>query len=366
MNRFTSCPAERKVTRQVHVGPVSVGGGASIRVQSMTCTRTENVAATVDQILDLENAGCEIIRVAVPTLKAAEGLAKIKTQIHIPLVADIHFDHRLALRALDEGADKIRINPGNIGGRDRFETVLKAASRRGVPVRIGVNAGSLEKALLEKHGGVTAGGLVESAMNHIRICEEAGFTDLVISIKASDIPLMIEANRLLSEKTDYPLHLGVTEAGTEKEGILRSAVGIGTLLAEGIGDTIRISLTGDPAAEVKAAYGILKALHLRKRGITMVSCPTCGRTRIDLVQVVEKIEKALENENKSLTVAVMGCEVNGPGEAREADIGVACGKKTALLFSRGETIRKIKSDEIVDAIVTEVRNWTPEHGESDG
>lgn len=354
---FVSPLINRKTTLPVRVGNVTVGGDAPVSVQSMTCTKTEDVRATVAQIHALEEAGCEIVRVAVPTMEAAGAVGEIRKAIHIPLVADIHFDYRIALKVLELGVDKVRINPGNIGSRERIEKVLTAAKERGVPIRIGVNSGSLEKDILHLHGGVTPEGLAESALRHVRLCEEFGFEDIVISVKASDVPMMIATNRLLSEKVRYPLHLGVTEAGTPHTGILRSAVGIGALLSEGIGDTIRVSLTADPVQEVRAGFDILKSLHLRKRGITFVSCPTCGRTEADLFQIAEKVEKALSHVEKSLTVAIMGCAVNGPGEAREADIGVACGKGSALLFRKGETIRKIREDEIVETVVKEVMGW---------
>jgi len=348
---------QRKWSKKIWVGNVPIGGDAPISVQSMTCTKTEDVTGTVDQIKRLEEAGCEIVRVAVPNKEAACSLGKIKKQIHIPLVADIHFNYRLALQALNEGVDKIRINPGNIGSRDRVEKVLEAAKERNVPIRIGVNSGSLEKDLIKKYDGVTAEGLVVSAMNHIRICEGVGFQKIVLSIKASDVPLMIEANRLLSQKVDYPIHLGVTEAGTPSTGILRSAVGIGTLLSEGIGDTIRVSLTGDPVYEVKAGYDILKALRLRRHGLTIISCPTCGRLETNLIPIVEEVERSLSEIQIPITIALMGCGVNGPGEAREADIGIACGKKSALLFRKGEVIRKIREDEIVKVLLEEVQQW---------
>jgi (E)-4-hydroxy-3-methylbut-2-enyl-diphosphate synthase len=348
---------KRKKTKKIWVRDVAVGGDAPISVQSMTCTKTEDVAATVDQIQRLVEAGCEIVRVAVPGIEAANALGKIKKMIPIPLVADIHFKYRLAIRAIEEGADKIRINPGNIGSRERVEKILDEAKERGIPVRIGVNAGSLEKEIIRKYDGITAEGLVESALNHVGICEDAGFEDVVISIKASDIPLMIEANRLLSNRVDYPLHLGVTEAGTPRSGILRSSVGIGTLLAEGIGDTIRVSLTGDPVEEVRSGYEILKALHLRRHGLTIISCPTCGRLESNLVPIVEEVERALAGINKPLTVALMGCGVNGPGEAKGADVGIACAKRSALLFRKGEVIRKIREEEIVQTIIDEVNRW---------
>lgn len=334
-----------------------MGGDAPISVQSMTCTRTEDVPATVDQIKRLEDAGCEIVRVAVPNKEAAGSLGDIKKQIHIPLVADIHFDFRLALQSIEAGVAKIRINPGNIGSRDRVEKILEAAKERSIPIRIGVNSGSLEKNLIRKYDGVTAEGLVESALNHIQICEDVGFQDIVLSIKASDVPLMIETNRLLSQKLDYPIHLGVTEAGTPRTGILRSAVGIGTLLSEGIGDTIRVSLTGDPVEEVRAGYDILKSLKLRQHGLTIISCPTCGRLETNLISIVEEVERSLSEVQIPITIALMGCGVNGPGEAKEADIGIACGKKSALLFIKGEVIRKIREEEIVKVLLDEVHRW---------
>jgi (E)-4-hydroxy-3-methylbut-2-enyl-diphosphate synthase len=349
---------DRKITHSLNVGSVPVGGGAPVSVQSMTCTKTEDVEATVAQIHHLEDAGCEIVRVAVPTEAAARTIKSIKARIHIPLVADIHFDYKLALMSVDQGADKIRINPGNIGSRQRVLEVIKTARQNGIPIRIGVNSGSLEKDLLNQYGGVCAPALVESVMRHIRICEDAGFEDLIISVKASHVPLMIETNRLLSEKLLYPLHLGVTEAGTRNQGIIRSAIGIGTLLSEGIGDTIRVSLTGDPVLEVKAAYDILRALELRKKGITLISCPTCGRTEVHLDKIAEAVEVALSSIDKPLTVAVMGCAVNGPGEAKAADIGVACGKGSALLFRKGEVIEKIDEKDIVERLIREVQNWS--------
>ena len=348
---------QRRKTRAVHIGQLSIGGDAPVAVQSMTCTKTEDVKATVEQIHQLEAAGCEIVRVAVPTETAADALKEIRKSIHIPLVADIHFDYRLALRAIENGVDKIRINPGNIGSRDRVEEVLRKAGEKKIPIRIGVNAGSLDKDLIQKYGGVCAEALVESASKHVNICREFGFEDLVLSVKSSNVPLMIETNRLLSQKFDYPLHLGVTEAGTPKHGILRSAVGVGTLLAEGIGDTIRISLTGDPVREIEPAFEILKSLGLRKHGITLISCPTCGRTQTRMAEIAEQVEEALSHITRPLKVAVMGCAVNGPGEAREADVGVACGKESALLFKKGEVVRKIREDEIVRVLLHEVEHW---------
>ena len=351
---------KRRNTRAIRVGGMMIGDGAPVSVQSMTCTKTEDAAATVEQILRLEQAGCEIVRVAVPTKEAAEAVGLIREAIQIPLVADIHFDYKLALRVIELGVDKVRINPGNIGSRKRIEAVLSAAKEQSIPIRIGVNSGSLEKDLLNQYNGVTPEALAESALRHVRICEAFNFEDIVISVKASDVPMMIATNRVLSEKVDYPLHLGVTEAGTPKTGTLRSAIGIGTLLAEGIGDTIRVSLTGDPVEEVRAGFEILKSLHLREHGVTIISCPTCGRTQTSMFELAEQVEKALTDEEKSLTVAIMGCAVNGPGEAKEADIGVACGKGDALLFKKGKTIRKIKESEIVETLVHEVKTWSDE------
>jgi (E)-4-hydroxy-3-methylbut-2-enyl-diphosphate synthase len=347
----------RRKSRPVRVGSLTIGGNSPVSVQSMTTTRTADVAATVKQILKLEAAGCEIVRVAVPGMEDATAVGEIRKRIHIPLVADIHFDHRLALEAIRRGADKIRINPGNIGSKDRVKTVLEAAGEKGVPIRIGVNAGSLEKKLLQKHDGVTAAALVESALSHAAVCEQLKFRDLVISIKASDVPLTLEANRLLAKSCKYPIHLGVTEAGTALAGGLRSAVGIGTLLAEGIGDTIRVSLTADPAEEVRAGWEILKALRLRKRGLTIISCPTCGRLQTRMIPIVEAAEKAFAGVDKSITVAIMGCAVNGPGEAKEADIGIACGKSEALLFRKGKVVGKIREKDILETLKQEVDGW---------
>jgi (E)-4-hydroxy-3-methylbut-2-enyl-diphosphate synthase len=334
-----------------------MGGDAPISVQSMTKTKTANVAATVSQILKLEAAGCEIIRSAVPDMAAADALAEIKKQIHIPLVADIHFDYQLALKSLEAGVDKIRLNPGNIGSSERIRKVLTAAKERQIPIRIGVNAGSLEKDLIQKYGHPCAEALVESALRHVSIAQDFGFDDLVLSLKASNVPLMLESYRLISQQVDFPLHLGVTEAGTRETATIKSAVGIGTLLAEGIGDTIRVSITDDPVNEVQVGFQILKSLDMRDFGINFVSCPTCGRTEIDLFEIANQVEKRLKNVNKKLTVAIMGCVVNGPGEAADADIGIACGKNSALLFKKGKTVRKLEGSEIVDVLVAEVQNW---------
>ncbi len=348
----------RRKSRQVIVGKVPIGGDAPITVQSMTNTKTEDIAATVHQILQLEEAGCELVRVTVPNETAAQAIKEIKRQIHIPLIADIHFNYRMALLALGNGVDKIRINPGNIGSPQRIKAVLEKAKERNVPLRIGVNAGSLEKTLLDKYGKVCAEALVESALRHVEICQDFGFDDIVISIKAAQVPMMIDSYRMIAEKVDFPLHLGVTEAGTTRTGSIKSAIGIGTLLAEGIGDTIRVSLTDNPIEEIKVGFEILKALNLRKHGINIVACPTCGRLEVDLISIVNRVEKELARfQNKSLTVAIMGCVVNGPGEAREADIGVACGKHSAVMFKKGQIVGKIKESQIVDFLIREIENW---------
>lgn len=338
-------------------GSIPIGGDAPITVQSMTKTKTEDVKATVNQIHQLEDAGCEIIRVAVPDIEAAEAIPEIKKQIHIPLVADIHFDYQLALKAIEGGADKIRINPGNIGSRSRIRQVLQQAKERNIAIRIGVNSGSLEKDLLQKYENICAEAMVESALRHVEICQDYGFDDIVLSLKASDVQLMIESNRLISQEVDFPLHLGVTEAGTYRTGIIKSSIGIGTLLAEGIGDTIRVSLTGAPKAEVQAGYHILSALNLRENGINIISCPTCGRLQVDLFSIVNEVEEKISDFRNNITVAIMGCTVNGPGEAREADIGVACGKHSAILFKKGKRVRKIQEDQIVPVLLDEIRNW---------
>lgn len=345
---------QRRKTRQIAIGNVKIGGGAPISVQSMTNTKTTDTKATVAQIKALQNAGCDIVRLAVPDMAAAENIANIKAQADVPLVADIHFDYRLALTAIEQGIDALRINPGNIGDEERVKAVVTAAKAKHIPIRIGVNAGSLDKKLLAKYGKVTAQALVESAMQHVRILEKLDFHDIKISLKAHDVPLTIEAYRLMSETVDYPLHLGITEAGTVNTGIIKSAVGIGALLAEGIGDTFRISLTGDPVNEVKVANEILKALGLKEYGPTLISCPTCGRCNIDLPSIAAKVEQRLDGITKPLKVAVMGCVVNGPGEARDADIGIAGGKGEGLLFRKGEIIGKVPEDKLVDALFAEL------------
>lgn len=345
---------ERRKSREVTIGSVTIGGNHPVAVQSMTNTKTENIAATVDQIHRLTERGCEIIRCAVPTLEAAQALKEIRKQIAIPLVADIHFDYRLALEALRSGVDALRLNPGNIGGRDRVEKVVAAARERQVPIRIGVNAGSLPRDLLEKYGHPVAEALVEAAWRHIHILEEMDYNNIVISLKAHDVPLTLAAYRLMAKECDYPLHVGVTEAGTIHSGLIKSAVGIGTLLAEGIGDTIRVSLTGDPLAEIDAGFEILKSLGLRRHGPTLVSCPTCGRTCWSLEKVAKEVEARLAEIPDPITVAVMGCVVNGPGEAREADVGIAGGKGEGLLFRKGEILRKVPEDRLVEELFEEI------------
>ena len=345
----------RRDTRTVYVGGVPIGGGNPIRIQSMCNTRTEDVKATVEQILRLERAGCEIIRAAVPTMEAARALKEIKAQIHIPLVADIHFDYRLAIAAMENGADKIRINPGNIGSRERVRAVVDAAREKRIPIRVGVNGGSLEKEILAKYGGVTPEGLVESALAQVHLIEDMGWDQLVISIKSSEVMRCVRAHELIAEQTDYPLHVGITEAGTVNAGNIKSSVGLGIILYQGIGDTIRVSLTGDPAEEVKTAKQILRALGLRRGGIEVVSCPTCGRTRIDLISLAGQVETMVsEFDDLDIKVAVMGCVVNGPGEAREADIGIAGGIGEGLLIKKGEILRKVPEAELLEALRAEL------------
>ncbi len=352
---------QRRKTRQIQLGNVKVGGDAPITVQSMTKSDTRDVGVTVQQIWDLEAAGCDIVRCAVPVREAAEKLGEIKKKIRIPLVADIHFNYKLALIALQQGVDGLRLNPGNIGARKYVEEVVKAASERKIPIRIGVNAGSLEKDLLEKYKGPTAAGMVESGLRHIHILEDAGYREIKISLKASDPLMMIEAYRMLADKVDYAFHLGVTEAGTPGIGTIKSAVGLGTLLAEGIGDTIRVSLAADPVEEVRVGVEILKALKLKKDGLTFVACPSCGRADVDLVGLAKTVEeKMLPYSNLNIHVAVMGCEVNGPGEARAADLGVAGGKGIGLIFKRGQVIRKVPEAEIVTALMEEVKRFAAE------
>ena len=342
------------MSRQMNIGGVIIGGGADIAIQSMCNTATEDVAATVAQILRLEQAGCQIIRVAVPTMAAAAAIGQIKKAIHIPLVADIHFDYKLALRCAAEGVDKIRINPGNIGAQERVKAVAEACRDHHIPIRIGVNGGSLEKPLLAKYGGVTAQALVDSAMGHVRLLNDCGFDDICLSVKCSHVPTNMAAYTLLSRETDYPLHLGVTEAGTPEMGVLKSAIGIGGLLCQGIGDTIRVSLTADPVEEVAAAKRILQAAGIRKSGPDLISCPTCGRTKYDMIPIAREVERRLQGCTKPITVAVMGCAVNGPGEARSADVGIAGGDGEGLLFRKGEVLYKVPQDKLVDALMAEI------------
>lgn len=348
---------DKKKTRTVNVGGILVGGGNRISVQSMTNTDTRDAAATAAQINALAAAGCDIVRVAVPDEAAARAVADIKRQISLPLVVDIHFDYRLALICMENGADKVRINPGNIGDINKVRAVCDMAKEKHIPIRIGVNGGSLEKHLLQKYGAPTAQALVESARGHVKLLEECGFYDTVLSLKASDVPTMIAAYRLAHEACDYPLHLGVTEAGTYESGIVKSAVGIGALLADGIGDTIRVSLTDDPVREVSAGIEILKALGLRKSGVTFVSCPTCGRCQIELIQIANRVYELTKNLDKDIKIAVMGCAVNGPGEARDADIGIAGGNGEGLLFKKGEIVRKVPQDDIIDALMQEIEQF---------
>lgn len=347
----------RKITRTVNVGNVPIGGGFPITVQSMTSVKTHDLDAILPQIEQLEAAGCQLIRVTVPDEDAVRALAIIKKKMQVPLIADIHFNYRLALAAIDAGADKIRLNPGNIGGKERVKAVLQKAKAAHVPIRIGVNAGSLEKDLLAKYGTPTAEAMVASAARHIEICRENDFEDIVVALKASNVQLMIAANRLFSEQFDYPLHLGVTESGPLWQGTIKSCLGIGTLLAEGIGDTLRVSLTANPVEEVRVGLEILKALDINRGGVRLVSCPTCGRTSVDLITIVGQVEEFLKGVKKNLTVAVMGCEVNGPGEAREADIGLAFGKTGALLFRRGTVVSRLRLEEALDRLKTEIINW---------
>lgn len=345
---------DRKKTRRIYIGNVAIGDGAPISVQSMTNTKTTDTDATVAQINALQAAGCDIVRLAVPDMEAAQNLGNIIAKVKVPLVADIHFDYRLALEAINQGISALRLNPGNIGSEERVRAVVKEAKARHIPIRIGVNAGSLDKTLLEKYGGVTAEALVESALQHVRILEQQDFYDMKISLKAHDVPLTLEAYQLMSEKVDYPLHLGITEAGTARTGMIKSAVGIGALLAQGIGDTFRISLTGDPVVEVKVANEILKSLGMREYGPTLISCPTCGRTCIDLAGIAEQVEERLSDIKEPISVAVMGCVVNGPGEAKGADVGIAGGNGVGLVFRKGEIIRKVEEKDLVEELFKEI------------
>ncbi len=348
----------REHTRKIRIGDRVIGGGSPVLIQSMTNTRTEDVEGTVAQILRLEEAGCDIIRCTVPGREAAEALREIKKRIHIPLVADIHFDYKMAIAAMENGADKIRINPGNIGSRENVAAVVKVAKERDIPIRVGVNSGSLEKDLVEKYGGVTAEGIVESALDKVRMIEELGYENLVISIKSSDVLMCVKAHEILAQRTDYPLHVGITESGTLWSGNIKSSVGLGIILYEGIGDTIRVSLTGDPVEEVRTAKLLLRTLGLRKGGIEVVSCPTCGRTKIDLIGLANQVEKMVADiPLDGVKVAVMGCAVNGPGEAKEADIGIAGGIGEGLLIKKGQIIRKVPESELLNVLREELLNW---------
>ena len=347
----------RDTTRMINIGGVVIGGGNPIAIQSMTNTETSDVDATVAQILELEKAGCQIIRSTANTEAAAKAFDKIKEQIHIPIVADIHFDYRLAILAMEYGADKIRINPGNIGGEENLKKVVKVAKERNIPIRVGVNSGSLERNLVEKYGGVTAEGIVESALDKVRMIEEMGYDNLVVSIKSSDVLMCVRAHELIAEKCQYPLHVGITESGTVYSGNIKSSVGLGIILHEGIGNTIRVSLTGDPTEEICTAKLILKTLGMRKGGIEVVSCPTCGRTRIDLIALANQVEKMVQDIDLDIKVAVMGCVVNGPGEAKEADIGIAGGIGEGLLIKKGEIVRKVKEEELLETLRQELLNW---------
>ncbi|MBE5833071.1 MAG: flavodoxin-dependent (E)-4-hydroxy-3-methylbut-2-enyl-diphosphate synthase [Butyrivibrio sp.] len=350
--------AIRDNTKVIHIGNKVIGGGNPIMIQSMTNTRTEDVEGTVAQILKLEAAGCDIIRCTVPTIEAANAVKEIKKQIHIPLVADIHFDYKMAIAAMENGADKIRINPGNIGGKEKIAAVVSCAKERNIPIRVGVNSGSLERELVEKYGGVTAEGLVESALDKVHIIEDLGYDNLVISIKSSNVMLCVKAHEVLASQTNYPLHVGITEAGTLYGGNIKSSVGLGIILNEGIGDTIRVSLSGDPVEEIKTAKNILRILGLRKGGIEVVSCPTCGRTKIDLIGLANKVENLVQAyEHLNIKVAVMGCAVNGPGEAKEADLGIAGGVGEGLLIKHGEVVRKIPEDQFIQALKDELDHW---------
>lgn len=347
----------RENTRVIQIGDKVIGGGNPILIQSMTNTRTEDVKATVEQILRLQKAGCEIIRCTVPTLEAAQAIKEIKKEIAIPLVADIHFDYKMAIAAMENGADKIRINPGNIGSRDKVAAVVDVAKERNIPIRVGVNSGSLEKELVEKYHGVTAEGIVESALDKVHIIEDLGYENMVISIKSSDVLMCVKAHELLAEQTDYPLHVGITESGTVTSGNIKSSIGLGLILHQGIGDTIRVSLTGDPVEEIKSAKLILRTLGLRRGGIEVVSCPTCGRTRIDLIGLANQVETMVAEFPLDIKVAVMGCAVNGPGEAKEADIGIAGGIGEGLLIKKGEIIKKVPEDQLLSTLRWELENW---------
>ena len=349
--------SHREHTKEVSIGKVKIGGGNQIAIQSMTNTPTEDVQKTVEQIHRLEKAGCEIIRCTVPNIEAAKAVAEIKKQISIPLVADIHFDYKMAIAAMENGADKIRINPGNIGSEDKVREVVKVAKKRNIPIRVGVNSGSLEKPLVEKYGGVTAEGIVESALDKVKLIEDMGYDNLVVSIKSSDVLMCVKAHELIATKCNHPLHVGITESGTVMSGSIKSSIGLGLILSQGIGDTIRVSLTGDPVEEIRAAKLILRTLGLRKGGIEVVSCPTCGRTKIDLISLAGKVEKMVEDYPLDLKLAVMGCVVNGPGEAKEADLGIAGGIGEGLLIKKGEIIKKVPEEELLSTLKEELDHW---------
>ena len=352
---------ERKITKQVNVGNVLIGNLSPITIQSMTNTKTEDVRSTVQQILELEQAGCEIIRCAVPTMEAAQSLKKIKEQIHIPLVADIHFDYKLAIASIEAGADKIRINPGNIGSKDRVAEVVRVAKERNIPIRVGVNSGSLEREIVEKYQGVTPDGMVESALKQVALIEEQGYSNLVISIKTSDVLTCVRAHEIITQKTSYPLHVGITEAGTLYRGNIKSAMGLSMILGQGIGDTIRVSLTGNPIEEIRTAKVILSTLGIRESGVEIVSCPTCGRTQIDLIHLANQVEEMVSVlPLGNIKIAVMGCAVNGPGEAKEADIGIAGGRGEGLIMKKGQIIRKVPEDHLLEALKEELLNMTGE------
>lgn len=361
-NMYT--PIKRRKSREIKIGNIAVGGNNPIRVQSMTNTKTEDVEGTIKQIMELYEAGCEIVRVAVPTRNHIQYLKEILKSVKgiVPIVADVHFDYKIALMAVDVGVDKIRINPGNIGGAQKVKEVISACKLNNIPIRIGVNSGSLERDLIDKYNGVTADALVESALRWLDFFDKEGYLNVVVSVKSAIVPQMIEAYRKLAQKTDVPLHLGVTEAGTIKSGVIKSAIGIGSLLYDGIGDTFRVSLTADPIEEVKVAWEILKALGIRSRGVDIIACPTCGRTKIDLISLAEKVEKILENEKIPIKVAVMGCEVNGPGEASMADVGIAAGKGQGVIFRKGKPIKRLKEEELLNGLLEEIEKIKEEMG----
>jgi len=354
----------RRSTKNIYYDDVGVGSDYPITVQSMTNTKTHQINKTIEQIYKLEEAGCEIIRVAVPDKKSAFVLSEIKSKINIPLIADIHFNHKLALEAIKQGVDGLRINPGNIGSKDKIISVVEAAKQKSIPIRIGVNSGSIEKDILEKYGKPTAEGMVDSVLKHVQILEELNFADIIISMKSTDVLMTLKAHQILADKVDYPFHIGITEAGSGEEGIIKSSIGLGLLLNKGYGDTIRVSLTGDPVKEVYTGFEILKNLKLRKRGISIISCPTCGRTEVNLDKITQNIKKEIKKYHKDfeegLTVAVMGCPVNGPGEAREADLGLACGKNTGLLFKEGEVIKKVKEEDMIKTLINEIKKMRSE------